>query len=89
MHQNKWRSEQHECSYRRRYFGLGDTGAQCHVRKAKENYSGQFMFSIRMGDRSKVDILRKEDIMVESELGININLKHTRVVKENATNIIS
>ena len=38
---------------------LGDTGAQCHAHIAKDNDSGKSMFSIKMSDSSKIDVLQK------------------------------
>ena len=42
-----------------------------------------------MDDNSKVSVLRKDNILVVYELGSQIKLQQTRVIKVMATNIIS
>ena len=62
-------------------FWLSDTVAQCHIRKAKDNDSGTSAFSVKMGNNSKVDVLRKEDIVLEDDIKISLTLKDVRIVK--------
>jgi len=68
---------------------LGDTGAQCHVKKAKINDKGTSMLTVTMDNNPKVEVLRKENLIVADEIGIEVELKGVRVVKGMATNIIS
>ena len=68
---------------------MGDTGAQCHVKIAKECDKSSTGLSVRMGDNSKVNVLRYENVTIEDEVGNTIDLNNTRVVKGMATTIIS
>ena len=68
---------------------LGDTGAQCHVLSACEDDEGSSEHSVKMGDASRKDVLRKENILIVDELGVPMNLYDTRIVKGMATNIVS
>ena len=68
---------------------LGDTGAQCHVRKANAEESGKSTFSVKMGDNTSVQVIRKEHLTLEDEIGTKIELRDTRVVKGMPTNIVS
>ena len=68
---------------------LGDTGAQCDVRIANKDDIGAINISVPMVNNMKASAIRKEDIIIQDELGSTIILRNTRVVKGLATNIIS
>ena len=62
---------------------------QCHVKIAKESDKSSTGLSVRMGDNSKMNVLRCGNVTVEDEVGSTMNLKNTKIVKGMATNIIS
>ena len=68
---------------------LGDTGAQCHIRVAKPNETGNSNLSVRMGNNSTSTVIKRESTTIEDEVGNNLILHNTRVVNNMATNVIS
>ena len=68
---------------------LGDTGAQCHVRAANKSDTGTTSMSVKMGNNTQASVLKKEDIVIKDELGTQIRLNDTRVVKGMTMNVIS
>ena len=55
----------------------------------KENEKGDSNLSVKMGNNSKLSVIRRENIILEDEIGSSMNLKNTRVVEGMVTNVIS
>ena len=68
---------------------LADTGAQCHVLDACEDDKGSTVLSVKVGNKSTMNVIRKEDITIENKCGVTLDLNNTRIVKGMATNIVS
>ena len=68
---------------------LGDTGDQYHLIKSSAEDSGKLKFSVNMRDNTSVQVIWKENLTLEDELGIKIELRDTGVVKGIATRIVS